>query len=157
MKIYTSYFYKIRFFKPNMIPISTAKWDPRWFHQGYGKNYVWFDNNGVINGLRAEPFAPDYRCDGLCSGSCEPKDPDNCLFLKQYFYQLKELDFNNIMERLENLANKVKATTNFSEEPIIVLIVHEADDNVCSERGAIQKWFAENGVEVVEWDEKFGI
>lgn len=28
MKIYTSYFYMIRFMKPNMIPLSTAKWDP---------------------------------------------------------------------------------------------------------------------------------
>lgn len=36
MKIYTSYFYQIRFFKPNMIPLSTAKYDPSWFHKGLG-------------------------------------------------------------------------------------------------------------------------
>ena len=37
MKIMTSYFYAIRFFKPNMIPISTAKWDPKWYHQNKGQ------------------------------------------------------------------------------------------------------------------------
>ena len=39
MKIYTSYFYQIRFFKPNMIPLSTAKYDPSWFHKGLGWKY----------------------------------------------------------------------------------------------------------------------
>lgn len=29
MKIKISYFYMIRFFKPNQIPISTAVWDPK--------------------------------------------------------------------------------------------------------------------------------
>lgn len=32
MKFYTSYFYKLRFFTPNMLPFSTAKWDPKWYH-----------------------------------------------------------------------------------------------------------------------------
>lgn len=32
MKILISYFYQIRFFKPNMIPLSTAAFDPKWFH-----------------------------------------------------------------------------------------------------------------------------
>lgn len=29
MKIRTSYFYQIRNFKKNMIPVSTAMWDPK--------------------------------------------------------------------------------------------------------------------------------
>lgn len=28
LKFVTSYFYKVRFFTPNMIPLSTAIWDP---------------------------------------------------------------------------------------------------------------------------------
>ena len=32
MNIYISYFYNIRFFPKNLIPISTAMWDPKWYH-----------------------------------------------------------------------------------------------------------------------------
>ena len=32
MKIRLSYFYQIRFFKKNMIPMSTALSDPEWYH-----------------------------------------------------------------------------------------------------------------------------
>ena len=32
MKIRISYFYQVRNFKPNMIPMSTAISDPAWFH-----------------------------------------------------------------------------------------------------------------------------
>ena len=56
MKFYTSYFYQVRFFTPNMIPISTAKWDPKWFHDFQDNKYVFLDKRGVCNGLRADPF-----------------------------------------------------------------------------------------------------
>lgn len=39
MKIYTSYFYMVRFMKPYMIPLSTAKFDPAWFHKELGHKY----------------------------------------------------------------------------------------------------------------------
>ena len=39
MKIYTSYFYQIRNFKPNMIPVSTAISDPFWYRPPAGKEY----------------------------------------------------------------------------------------------------------------------
>ena len=32
MKLALSYFYQIRNFKHYMIPVSTAVWDPQWFH-----------------------------------------------------------------------------------------------------------------------------
>lgn len=66
MEIYTSYFYKVRFFKPNMIPISTAFSDPSWFHNFKGHNYQFIDKNGVINGLRADVFAPGPVARELC-------------------------------------------------------------------------------------------
>ena len=72
MKVYTSYFYKIRFFKPNMIPISTAIWDPKWYHQNQGSDHWFIDKNGVINGLRAPVFAPGEVASAVSScGSCD--------------------------------------------------------------------------------------
>lgn len=141
MKIYTSYFYGIRFFKPNMIPISTAKWDPKWFHQNNGQDYVWVDKNNVINGLRAEVFAPGPVASSLCHGGCDPKDPNNCAFLRAYDYQLSQLNYNDIIKRTEDLCERVRTATQFEGEPIAVFIVHEAPDNPCSERAAIQKFF----------------
>ena len=153
MKIYTSYFYQIRFFKPNMIPLSTAKFDPDWFHEGMGYKHQWKDKNGVWNGLRAPEFAPGPVCEGLCYGpeGCETHDPTSCLFLNAYRYQLDQLDYKDIIKRCEKIANKVKDFEQFEEEPVIVLIVHEATNNPCSERRVIQEWFAANGKEVTEW------
>ena len=153
MKIYTSYFYQVRFMKPYMIPLSTARFDPSWFYQNKYQGYVWQDKNGVYNGIRAEEFAPGVKCSGLCYGkdSCK-SSPNNCLFLKTYKYQLfNELDYNNIIERCNHLAQSVKNTENFTEEPIIIFLVHEAFNNPCSERKVIQEWFAANGKEVKEW------
>lgn len=139
MLIYTSYFYQVRFMKNYMIPLSTAKFDPSWFHKGLGPSYQWKDKNGVWNGLRASEFAPGPICEGLCSGQteCLTHDPNSCLFLKAYRYQLDQLDYDNIIQRCENLANKIKENEQFKEEPIIILLVHEAPNNFCSERRII--------------------
>lgn len=152
MKIMTSYFYQIRFFKPYMIPLSTAKWDPKWFHRNQGQSYQFKDKNGVWNGLRAEPFAPGPLCEGLCSGpeGCA-STANNCMFLKTYKMQLEHLDFQNILSRIESIGNAVKEREKFQEEPVVILIVHEAFGNHCSEREPIQEWFAENGYPIEEF------
>ena len=156
MKIYISYFYMVRFMKPYMIPLSTAKYSPKWFHQNKGQNYQWKDKNGVWNGLRASVFAPGPMCENLCHGSenCDIHDPTKCLFLKTYRYQLDQLDYNDIIKRCENIANHIKMHEQFKEEPIIILLVHEAKDNPCSERKPIQEWFASHGKKVTEWEIK---
>lgn len=130
-----------------MIPLSTAVWDPRWFHQGKGHKFQFKDKNGVWNGIRAEEFAPGPMCEGLCHGpkECITHNPQECEFLKTYRKQLNLLDFNNIMERLEKLGRAVQSKEDFDEEPIVILIVYEAPTNPCSERRIIQEWFADNG------------
>ena len=65
MKVATSYFYQIRFFKPNMIPVSTAMWDPKWFHNFKNQYHVFKDRNGVYNGLRYPALSPKGECEGL--------------------------------------------------------------------------------------------
>lgn len=155
MKIMISYFYQIRFFKPNMIPLSTAKWDPKWFHQNKNQDFQFKDKNGVWNGLRADPFAPGALCDSLCRGpqGCL-KNSTDCDFLNMYRMQLHQLDFQDIFNRIVAIGNAVQQRENFEEEPIIVLIVHEATDNPCSERGPIQEWFQENGYNLEEFSVK---
>lgn len=66
MKIALSYFYQIRHFKKYMIPVSTAAWDPAWFHINGEKDSVYKDKNGIYNGLRFNELAPGKSCNNLC-------------------------------------------------------------------------------------------
>lgn len=154
MKIMTSYFYQIRFMKPNYIPLSTAKWDPKWFYKNQHQGFQWKDKNGVWNGLRAEPFVPGVECDGLCHGreTCNAYGPQTCSFLKAYRRQLDKLDFNEVLNRFQKLGKQIQKVEGFSEEPIYVLIVHEAYDNPCSERWVIQDWFKDSGYNIKEFN-----
>lgn len=149
----TSYFYQIRFFTPNMIPLSTAVWDPKWFHQNRDQKYQWKDKNGVWNGLRAEPFAPGPSCEGLCRGPeyCNNGNPQMCEFLREYRKQLDKLDFKEIIQRIYNIGKAVQEKEGFTEEPVIVFIVHEAFTNPCSERWVIRDWFKDHGYFVEEF------
>ena len=156
MEIYTSYFYKVRFMEPHMIPISTALWDPKWFHNFQKQDYVWLDKRGVFNGIRAEEFAPHGECENLCRGPefCSTKDSSMCEFLKAYRRQLDRLDCEEVLRRCEILGGRCKEIAHFSKEPIYIFLVHEAPQNPCSERRIIQEWFKANGRCVNEWNEK---
>ena len=161
MRILVSYFYHVRHFKPYMIPFSTAVWDPTWYHN-FNKchNYTYLDKNGVLNGLRMPLLKPGQKCKGLCSGKelCQTlfgkTIPDECLFLKEYKAQLERLDFESVKATLEGQARFVKECLGFKEEPIIVLLVHEAPNNPCSERWALKDWFLNNGYILEEYDQK---
>lgn len=149
----TSYFYQIRFFKPNMIPISTARWDPSWFHKGKGEKFTFFDDNGVINGLRLPEFAPGPMCEGLCSGNdkCIGHNPSSCDFLKIYRKQLNSIPYKDLIHRCEKYLTWYKSKYEREiVDPIFVMIVYEAPDNSCSERAAIQDWFKSHGVDCKE-------
>lgn len=150
----TSYFYQIRFFTPNMIPLSTCLSDPKWFHDNRGKDYYFKDKRGVINGLRAEPFVP--KTYGEDAPECRGRDkcnlnPATCGVARMYQHHLDKLDYDEIYGRFESLANRIQQNEGFEEEPIMVLIVYETPDNPCSEREGIQAWFAEHGLEVKEF------
>ena len=138
-----------------MIPISTAISDPKWYHQNRGPQYTYFDKNNVINGLRCEYFTPGQVCQGLCYGpeTCAEKGPENCVFLKAYRSQLElTVDLPQFLERCERAAQYVKDTVGYEDEPVIVLIVHEATDNPCSERGALIDYMTSHGFECQEWE-----
>ena len=156
MKIFTSYFYQIRFFKPYMIPLSTAVWDPKWYYNFKKQGHVYVDRNGVINGLRIQPLMPGSSCDGLCRGLevCEIKEPTQCEFLKKYYEQLTAIDFNQFMYNLSTHIEKLCKMQWIENEPFAVFIVHEAPNKACSERCMIQKWFTDNGVAIQELNPK---
>ena len=155
MKIYTSYFYMVRFFTPNMLPISTAKWDPKWFHNFQGQKHCFIDRRGVLNGVRADAMAPDASCDKLCRGpeTCNYINPKQCDFLRMYRKQLDKIDFEKFIKNMAYLRANFTKLGRFKNagEFIPVFLVHEAPTNPCSERVVIQQWFSDNGVKVTEW------
>ena len=72
-----------------MIPLSTAMWDPKWYHEGQKQNHWFIDKHNVINGLRAEPFIlplEEYQTlediDKGCGKDCGQSAP-NCYFMKE--------------------------------------------------------------------------
>jgi len=148
MKFYISYFYKIRFFKPYQIPVSTAVWDPKWFHEFQDNSHIWKDKNGVWNGIRVEDLNPEKCHASGCP--CSVRNPENCEFLKSYKIGLGYINFPVLIQTLELIGNKIKEIDNTQEEPEIVLIVYETPDNPCSERKALQELFERNGIELNE-------
>lgn len=162
MKIYTSYFYQIRFFKPWMIPLSTALSDPKWYHNSKGKNYVFTDSNHVVNGLRFPALSPGKGCANLCTGKSCKLNPESCIFLKRYRDQLDSINFNKFVSWVNKFPNEyyenLRKLDLFGEFPehdaIAVFIVHEAPANPCSERVALHQWIKDNGHIPVELDPK---
>lgn len=139
MKVYTSYFYQIRNFPKNFIPISTAVWDPKWF--------VGETKNGVKMGLKFKPFAPGKSCSGYCNKNCQLKG-SHCEFLRKYEEQINDISFERTLSAINIIINK--AIESGIKNPKIVFIVYETPDNPCSERNTIQKYFRLNGVECEE-------
>jgi len=151
MQIMISTFHNIRHFKPYMIPISTAVWDPKWYHDFKGPEHVFKDKNGIYNGLRYLSLAPGITCEGLCRG---PEDcgnePGTCMFLHNYAKQLENIDFTRMINELMLIGLQIKKHEGFEEDPIIVLLVYEKPDNPCSERHPLKKWFTAHGYNLEE-------
>ena len=149
MIIYTSYFYQIRFFKPYMIPFSTALSDPFWYHNNKGNQYNFLDKRGVLNGLRIRDFRPAPHIGNYCpeciDGNFE-KHPESCKFLTSYAEQIHKLDADAIINYFDKVLSSIKAKMQLRQDPIPVLIVHEAPTKKCSEREVILKVLNEKGI-----------
>lgn len=155
MQFKISYFARIRKFAPNEIPVSTAMWDPKWFHPARKPKGVYLDKRNVVNGLRVDPFVPKY---GGCDG---PRDcgwePDKCTFIDRYKRQLSMLTTSEIFGRFADLSARLKEKYPHLAEYddlTFVFIVYEKPDNECSERWPIKEWYKEStGDELEEWSE----
>lgn len=152
MKIATSYFYQIRYFSPNMIPVSTCMSDPKWYRPIDNKEY-YIDKRGIVCGLRYEPLIVQSQGTHGCPGpgQCwyavsDCRDPQGnkvpCPTMIEYEQLLNTLvDKEKTLKAFEYCANKFQKELKFKEEPIIVLIVYESPVNPCSERFALQRYF----------------
>ena len=149
MEIYTSYFYQVRFFPKNLIPISTAAFDPKWYHENKGPSHQFKDKRGIINGIRADIFAPGPELCGYCGENCGMVPPA-CDFLLRYRSQLDRLDFRTVWQKFERLAETIRLREGF-EDVNFALLLHEAPTKACSERCVIQQWFADHGHPIQEW------
>ena len=155
MKIRTSYFYQIRNFNRNMIPMSTALWDPAWFHKNLGENHIFYDARKILNGIRVNPIIQAGKKCGEQQPvpcPCQEKNFTTCSFLSNYRKNLEEIDFNAMIADMRNLAEKYAKDNNIEQEIEIVLIVYEAPGNMCSERIPLQEYFAKHGWECKELD-----
>ena len=143
MKIYTSYWAQVRKFPSNLIGLSTCVGNPKWRPMGK-------DARGVIC-VDCPPFKPGHSCDGLCNGKCNPKHPEDCLFLQNYKAQLDKININSIQESLGKLATKIMHDERIQDIDFAFL-VYERFDNPCSERVVIQQYFREHGIKCEEWN-----
>jgi hypothetical protein len=134
-----------------MVPVSTACFDPHWFHDWMDQDYVFKDKRGIYNGIRAECFHFDGEDHG-CGDACFPtsRDPSKCDFLRRLRDQYDRLDFQNIMNRCERLGSYIQSIEGWAELPILVFIFYETPINPCSERKVLQNWFKDNGYNLEE-------
>ena len=174
IKIWISYFYQLRKFPENLIPFSTAHYDPKWFHNFQGQNKVFIDDRGVINGLRLPQLSfPKDLYQGLeergmgCSKDCilqhkvslqlEQNKLKNtwqkfgCKFMDLYFkYLWDNVNYDDLMNFFKITKEKYEELKDLDDVEF-VLLVHEPPSNPCAERPVLKRWFAEFGYDLEEW------
>jgi hypothetical protein len=142
MTFYTSYWAQVRNFPHNLVGLSTTIWNPKW--RPLGK-----DKRGVIC-VDCPPFKPGHNCDGLCNGKCNPKHPQDCLFLQNYKLQLDKITPAKLLNSVWKLATQICRDENLQDIDFAFLF-YETPQNPCSERVVVQQWFRKNGIEIEEW------
>ena len=144
MKLYTSYWAQVRNFPRNLVGLNTTVWPPRWRPMGK-------DKNGVLV-IDCPPLKPGAECSDLCNGpdDCRYNESHNCLFLRTYYHQLKQIEFDHFIYQLQKLHDDICTGENL-EDVDFAIIVFEKYDSPCSERWSIKKWFKEHNIEVQEW------
>lgn len=158
MKVYVSYFYQIRNFNKYMIPLSTAMFDPKWYHDDKGKDNLFWDKNGIINGLRCYQFIFDeQKYAGWCGDTCEWKGKGSCPYLSAYRTMLEKIDWTGLMQFFKSVityvANHNGDYTNIDKYNIC-LIVYETPQAICSERTELVRWFKEHDIDLLEWNKE---
>ena len=160
----TSYFYKIRFFKKNMIPLSICMYDPKWYKDGK-------DKNGQRYGLRCNghssaqpnknllPFLvpQEYHSDTDCE-CCNNKGNIHCDYLNRYRNQLHKYIDGNEELLLSQILNEIKInypdlTSSYGEADngssssnnlVVVFVGFETSSVSCSERFVLSEYINNN-------------
>ena len=138
----------------NMVPMSTALWDPSWYHEGQDPMHLFLDKRGILNGLRLEQIVVQDECEYMCP--CEAKDPTKCRMFESYRQELDKIDFRDMINNIQAFADWYKNYFHIKEEIIMVLIVYESPKNKCSERQTLIEYFNDNGVDCKELEYPIG-
>lgn len=165
MELFITDFYHVRFFTPNMIPISTTggTGGPLWYIGGDRRNPRCFiDKNGVMNGIREEKLAfPAHYYEKLennCGKDCgyhqqlelHPEKEYWCPFMSRYRDYLETVDINYLLSEFNRVTEEVRSITHFAENPVIVLLVYETARSGCGERQPLLDYFNSHGVHIEE-------
>lgn len=144
VEIFIGTFHDVKSMRAGTLPISVSRTDPGWFHANAGAKHVYKNMHGVFCGVKFQQFMPKTtaRCRGF--EKCKFKDPNTCDYLKEYSEQLNGLNFEDVIQALNDLA-----AIRFCDQ--IVLVFWERSDNECSPKTAIIKWFRDHGVEIHEF------
>ena len=148
-----------------MLPLSTAMYPPKWYQQnGFGNYFT--DDRGIINGLNVEEFIfpkefydQDIYEEDKSGHECKyggdmiGKEPqDWCVFMKKYYEFLQKRDLHSILSKYSYNVERLFNNMFHKNIDTIVFIVHEPPTRACSERLVLQRYFADNGIELKEWD-----
>ena len=158
----TSYFYNIRFFKRNYLPISICIWDPKWYKQPIKQ----FNN---IIGMTYNALIPrKYDSESDCEHCIEvnKEDFDNgkflgdihCNYLENYRKQLSiynvERTLQDICEKADNhynfdnfiINNNNNSNNNYdnNNEIHLIFIGYEIPERICTERYILAEWIEKN-------------
>ena len=152
LKFYITNFANMRYLNETCIPISTCLSDPAFFHNNTrDKNVCFLDRHNIMNGIREELLSPKFlrEEDCVCQKACPFLNLNpSCPFLCAYSHYLNTIDFTSLLAEFERTAEEVRQATNFVGEPIIVLLVYEAENNPCSERVPLQNLFKKHGIDL---------
>lgn len=164
MKVSVGSFYQVRFFDSSVIGLSTAMWDPAWFHGFADKKTVFVNEKGFVCGLKAPDFIlplSDYeeleRRHVDCGNHCTHDSP-NCEFMKAYRKHLESIGYEDIMRHLRIIADKYdEQGFNKTDKPTeIVLLVHESVKKNCAERVVIKQFFDDYWDPIKDYESRKG-
>jgi len=137
----TTYFYQLRFFKDNMIPLSICIYDPKWYKNDGGFNIKEFVPIDYNSNLDCENCHKLHKDDPLYNGNL------NCRYLKEYRKQLKNLNIEKIIkEQCWKILNskKYKQQIEKYNDVYLVFVGFEVPDKLCSERFILANYIEEN-------------
>lgn len=148
MKFYISYFYHVRHFPSDMLPISINSGEPNWYHDFKDRKHCFKDKRGVWNGGYIEELSSsnlDISDPEICKNCQRIKlAGGNCPFMQAFRQKLDKLDFNRTI-------NKLEATAKHFDCSSICFVVYEKPDVKCGERWPFVEWFKDHGIAIEEF------
>lgn len=124
----TSYFYQIRHFSKNMIPVSICIWDPKWYK---GIHY---------SGLVPKVYDPESHCENCIKVNGQEYHDFHCDYLNAYRRQLSRLNVKRTLDDVARIVRKYAYENDVNGPLIAVFVGYEVTAKRCSERFVLSEW-----------------